>query len=170
VKAPNTSVEKWSDGTWHTFDEIRNWELATSQMILPILCSASCSVTITPSSASICKTKSVILTASGATTYTWTPATGLNVTTGATVTAKPTATTTYTVKGDGGSCSNTVKVTVTTNPTATVTAGPCTNHSVLLTRNGTPTTGVTFQWFKAALQLQVRLTLLSQLRKQLPTK
>ncbi|KAA5542945.1 Ig-like domain-containing protein [Adhaeribacter rhizoryzae] len=56
------------------------------------------------------------LTASGASTYTWSPVTGLSSTTGATVTAKPTATTTYTVTGtDVNGCSGTASITITVN-------------------------------------------------------
>lgn len=150
----NTSVDRFSDNTWHRFTDADDWGLATSQMILPITCHdvVSCTVTITPPSATICKKASVGLVASGATTYTWAPATGLNVTTGTTVTAKPNSTTTYTVTGTtgGGTCTNTVKVTVNPAPTATATAAPCSGGAVLLTRSGTPTTGVTFQWFKGA--------------------
>jgi hypothetical protein len=117
-------------------------------MILPITCVNACEITVTPSSATICKGKKQNLTASGATTYTWAPSTGLNVTTGATVQAKPTTTTTYTVTGDGGACSKTVVVTVNTAPTANFTQGPCISGAIKLTRTGTPTTGVTFKWFK----------------------
>ena len=63
-------------------------------------------ITITPaSSTSICSGNSVSLTASSTNTnyaYTWSPATGLNTTAGATVIASPTATTTYTVTGVDG--------------------------------------------------------------------
>ncbi|MBK0403667.1 PKD domain-containing protein [Adhaeribacter sp. BT258] len=55
-------------------------------------------VNITPASAVIC-TNPTQLTASGASTYTWSPATGLSATTGATVTANPSVTTVYTVTG-----------------------------------------------------------------------
>ena len=45
------------------------------------------------------------LSALGANTYTWSPATGLSTTTGSTVTANPTSTTTYTVNGKtNGGC------------------------------------------------------------------
>src|SRR6185295_10239224 len=70
---------------------------------------AGCSLNVSASANPICKTKKTNLTASGATTYTWSPATGLNTTTGAVVVAKPTATTTYTVSGDGGACTATIK-------------------------------------------------------------
>jgi hypothetical protein len=59
---------------------------------------------------------SVDLTASSTTayTYSWSPATGLNTSTGATVTASPNTTTTYAVTGnDGGGCQYAEDVTVT---------------------------------------------------------
>lgn len=61
-----------------------------------VLPSPILSVSITPST---CAGSSSTLTASGASTYTWTPATGLSSTTGATVTANPPTATTYTVTG-----------------------------------------------------------------------
>ncbi len=51
------------------------------------------------SSKTICFGEKATLTASGATTYTWAPASNLDVTNGATVKANPTSTTTYTVTG-----------------------------------------------------------------------
>ena len=73
-------------------------------------------VTINPTAVTIFRGTSTILTASGATTYSWSPVTGLNPTSGATVTASPTTTTTYTVTGTNPTgCSNTNQVTVTVN-------------------------------------------------------
>jgi gliding motility-associated-like protein len=62
----------------------------------------------------ICKNNSIPLTASGGTLYTWLPSTGLSGTSGASVTASPTTTTTYTVLGtDAGSqCTGTTAITV----------------------------------------------------------
>ena len=60
----------------------------------------------------ICAGESVNLTANGGDTYTWSPATGLNTTTGANVTASPTSNTTYTVIGTSGACADTTTVTV----------------------------------------------------------
>jgi PKD repeat protein len=81
-------------------------------------------VTVTPASASFCEGDDVVLTASGATSYTWSPATGLSATTGAVVTADPTVTTTYTVVGTTGGCDDSETVTVTVNPLPVVAAGP----------------------------------------------
>jgi hypothetical protein len=66
----------------------------------------------------ICTGESVVLTASGADTYVWSPATGLSSTTGNVVTASPLSSTTYTVKGTAANgCSGTDDVTVVVNPT-----------------------------------------------------
>jgi hypothetical protein len=84
---------------------------------------AAPNVTVSPSSPTICTGGSVALSASGANTYTWSPATGLNTTTGATVVATPMSTTTYTVTGvavNGCSSSATVTVNVVSNPSVTL--------------------------------------------------
>jgi len=59
-----------------------------------------------------CNSDPVILNATGATSYTWAPATGLSATTGASVTATPTATTLYTVTGTSGTCTDIDTITV----------------------------------------------------------
>jgi hypothetical protein len=69
---------------------------------------------------SYCPGGSGTLTASGATTYTWAPATGLSATTGTSVTANPTVTTTYTITGTTGACSGTTTAQVTVNPLPTI--------------------------------------------------
>ncbi len=71
----------------------------------------------------ICNGQSGALTATGATTYTWSPSTGLSATTGATVNANPTTTTVYTVIGTAANgCTNSTTVTVTVNPIPSVTS------------------------------------------------
>ncbi|HYC28432.1 MAG TPA: T9SS type A sorting domain-containing protein, partial [Chitinophagaceae bacterium] len=64
----------------------------------------------------VCAGTEVLLTAAGATTYSWSPATGLNTITGATVEASPGSTTTYTVTGTTSGCSSSLPVTVTVLP------------------------------------------------------
>jgi hypothetical protein len=62
----------------------------------------------------VCPGVSSTLTTTGATNYTWSPATGLSSTNVASPVATPMSTTTYTVIGTGGvGCFNTAKVTVT---------------------------------------------------------
>lgn len=73
-------------------------------------------VTISPTYDSICFGQSQTFTASGATSYSWSPATGLNITTGPTVIATPASTTTYTVTGTTNGCTGSATVTVTVTP------------------------------------------------------
>lgn len=79
-------------------------------------------VTASAVSSTLCTGTSTNLTAAGASTYTWSPSTYLNATTGTTVTATPTVastTTNYTVTGtDANGCSSTGAVSVTTRAAA----------------------------------------------------
>lgn len=81
------------------------------------------SITLSPTSSSICPNGNTTLTAQGpaSATYTWTPATGLSCTTCANPTASPTSTTLYTVKVDSAGVIGTLSAAVSVvNP---VTAG-----------------------------------------------
>lgn len=83
-------------------------------------------ITISPATASfICSGSGVVLTASGASTYLWTPSTGLSSTNTASTTAKPTASRTYTVTGtDANGCVDTAKKLVTVNNLPNVMIAP----------------------------------------------
>ncbi len=96
--------------------------------------------TVNPSAASICAGSSTTLTASGASSYSWSSAVGLNTTTGAAVTANPTTTTTYTVTGTTNGCDGTQVITVTVVPTPTPTI---TQVGFLLTSSTAPN----YQWY-----------------------
>ncbi|MEN9963793.1 MAG: hypothetical protein RL582_888 [Bacteroidota bacterium] len=121
---------------------------------LPVVTSAS-------NVANVCTGSPVTLSASGATTYSWSPV-GL---TGASVVVNPTVsaanpgspnTVTYTVTGtDGNNCSSTSQVSVVANPlpTVTLTAIPANisllpGRTVTLKATVTPNTGFTFVWRK----------------------
>ncbi len=82
------------------------------------------SIKVFPATPLLCGGSSDTLTASGAGTYHWSPATGLSDTTGSIVIASPTATTTYIITGTGfcagSAIPNTVVVTVTPAPPLTV--------------------------------------------------
>lgn len=80
-------------------------------------------VSITPPNATICVGGSVVLTANGATSYTWNANPTLSSTVGSPVTATPTVTTTYTVTGTTGVCSASANATITVNPLPIVNAG-----------------------------------------------
>lgn len=100
-------------------------------------------ITLSPD-VDICTGQSTTLTASGATTYSWSPAAGLNTTTGANVTATPASTTTYSVTGTANGCNGNATVTVTVNPFPTVTVSPatttvCSGVTTTLTASGAST-------------------------------
>ncbi|MBC8173933.1 MAG: PKD domain-containing protein, partial [Chitinophagales bacterium] len=74
-------------------------------------------VTVLPVSATICEGEEIDLTASGAFTYVWSPATGLSSTTGAIVTASPVSSIVYNVTGtDTHGCQDNASRTVFVNP------------------------------------------------------
>ena len=90
---------------------------------------------------SICLGGSTILTASGASSYTWSAnAGGVNT---STVTVSPTSTTTYTLLSADGTCSgsNVIQVTVTATPILSMNGNVniCSGNSTTLTANGTGT-------------------------------
>jgi hypothetical protein len=116
-------------------------------------------VTVSPTSSTICTLYSgVNLTASGASSYSWSPGTGLSSTVGATVNANPpnnvglTTSMTYTVTGSNGSCSSSASTIVYTNytPTTSIWAESattfCEGNSVRL--NAWCEANVTYQWFR----------------------
>lgn len=100
---------------------------------------------ITVQDKSICIGGSVALPATGATTYNWSPATGLSCTSCPTPVASPTTTTTYTVTGTNAfGCPASTTVTVTVNPLpSTLNAGPnqtiCAGGSANLNATGAST-------------------------------
>lgn len=79
---------------------------------------AAPNVVITPANNdfSICNGQSTILTATGAGSFTWSPATYLSSTIGNQVTANPTAPITYTVTGTSGTCTDTETISLTISP------------------------------------------------------
>lgn len=98
---------------------------------------------ITVNSASVCAGQSAVLTASGATSYSWTG--GLS---GNPATAFPAATTSYTVTGTMSGCAGTAVATVTVNPSpavslspTSVTCGMC-NGSISTSASG----AITYNW------------------------
>lgn len=106
---------------------------------------AAPNITITPASPAICAGQSSTLQASGASTYTWQPATSLSSSTGASVVATPINNTTYTVTGtnsSGCTANTTVAVTVNSVPNINVTpanSSVCNNQSVQLQASGANT-------------------------------
>ncbi len=86
---------------------------------------------ITVNSGAFCSgSGSATLIATGANSYTWTPAIGLSSTSGPSVNASPLATTIYTVSGSIGSCVSTASAVVMVYPSPTI--------SFYLTQDATP--------------------------------
>lgn len=98
-------------------------------------------ISIGVNSPSICIGQSVTLTASGATTYTW--STGANT---ASISVNPTVTTTYTIDGVNGLCNGTNTTIVTVNPLPIITPVPtvsiCSGQTATLTASG----AVSYTW------------------------
>jgi gliding motility-associated-like protein len=94
---------------------------------------------------SICQGKSVKIGASGAASYTWTPATGLSCTNCDSTIASPTNTTSYKVTGTGSNgCTDTAHVKVIVNPPPTITINHpdttiCGGQSLQLVASGAST-------------------------------
>jgi hypothetical protein len=106
--------------------------------------------TVTVNSPTICQGSSAVLTAAGATTYSWSPPTGLSTTSGSSPTANPTVTTTYTVAGtSSGGCTATATSTVTVNPIPAAPAAssnsPVCDGSTL-NLSASFATGATYSW------------------------
>jgi gliding motility-associated-like protein len=108
-------------------------------------------VTVNPNPVTLCSGSSVLLTASGGTTYTWAPALGLSATTGSSVTANPTTNTTYSVTGTTNGCTGSTTVVVTISPTLSLTINPnastiCTGASDTIIVSG----ATTYSWSPSA--------------------
>jgi len=120
-------------------------------------CTATANVTVNPnptvvanaSASTICSGTASNLTASGATSYTWSPAVGLSSGTIANPIASPVTTQTYTVTGISNGCSSTATVTVTVNAAPVLTVGSggsiCAGSSYPLSASG----AVSYSWSPA---------------------
>lgn len=102
-------------------------------------------VNIVPMSGVICEQDTITLTASGASSYSWSPNQNLSSANQAVVNAFPLSTQVYTVEGVVGSCSGQASVTVTVNPLPIVNGGNdlllC-NQPITESLTGTPAGGV----------------------------
>ncbi len=145
---PTTSTTYTVTGT--------NSSNCTASATVSIAVNANPNVTISASTDSVCAGSSVVMNASGASTYQWSN----NAGTGSSVTATPVNTTTYSVVGtDGNSCTGsatqiitvvalppTPSITVTNNTTLTCTIIGSSYQWYL---NGTPINGATSQTYTA---------------------
>ncbi len=112
----------------------------TSQAVMQVTVYPNPTIAVT--SASMCAGKQVTLTASNASTYTWSPTTNLNTSNGPVVIANPPNTTVYSVIGTSVGCNSQTQnavVTVVANPTVTINPNPaviCLNTAINLTASG----------------------------------
>jgi hypothetical protein len=118
---------------------------STSKATVAITVNPLPTLTVSPSSPSICIGSNITFTASGASTYSWTPPTTLSCSVCASPTANPTVTTNYTVTGtNSNGCINTKAVTLTVNPLPTLTVSPsspsiCIGSNITFTASGAST-------------------------------
>jgi trimeric autotransporter adhesin len=99
----------------------------------------------------ICPGESILLTATGASSYSWSPVTGLNSISGSNVIATPAVSTIYTVVGTTGSCSDSAQINITVTNGLTINADGaeiCPGETAVLNASGaanyswTPATGL----------------------------
>jgi gliding motility-associated-like protein len=119
--------------------------------------SATVTVTVGPglvasasaSQTTICQGKTTTLNATGGTTYSWSPATGLSASNIANPIATPASPITYTVTAGNGSCTGTATVSIAVNPRPIASAGPdvseCAGSGALLNASG----GGSYSWSPA---------------------
>ncbi|MEP7196252.1 MAG: PKD domain-containing protein [Saprospiraceae bacterium] len=119
-----------------------------------VLVNAAPTVVVSPNGGSICDDGSSIqLIASGALTYTWSPASGLNKTSGDTIFASPAFKTLYTITGVGqNGCIDTATVNILVNalPVVDITPTPndtvCNKTQVILSALPVNINGFTYLW------------------------
>lgn len=105
-------------------------------------------LTISPAAATLCPGESVLLTVTGGNTYQWSPAAGLSSTSGTSVIASPTQSTTYTVSAAStAGCAATGTIDIVVQPVLNPSAQPdsasiCEGEYVLLAAQQ----GASYQW------------------------
>ena len=137
--------------TTYTVTAANSCTTATSSVTVLVNQPSAINVT---GNANICGSGFTWLTANGANSYSWSPALGLNSTTGAAVLAQPTITTTYTVVGiSNGGCSSSNNVTINVSAVPVINVSPssgnvCSGTATTLTASG----AITYAWAGSGLQ------------------
>lgn len=133
-----------------------------TSLAFDIIVNPSPTVTATPTPIGICSGDSVSITASaqggGANTYFWSPALGLNATTGNTITTKTPVSTSYTLTGISSlGCKDTSLVKVTVYPSPQITLSPPVTilfgESTVLTASANGVGGTAYQWMPVSEEL-----------------
>jgi gliding motility-associated-like protein len=138
--------------TWYRRKAIGTGGAFAYSNVLRLAVNALPTITISPAAVGVVPGTAKDMTASGASTYTWSPATNLSATTGATVTVTPAVagTITYNVTGtDANGCVNTTQVNVSGSvlPVAGTISGPCAvPRDSVKTYTVTATNATSFVW------------------------
>ncbi len=127
----------------------------TASAVSSVSVAPALNLTVTPTATTICGGGAgTSLTASGASTYSWSPGTGLSTTSGPAVTANPSVTTNYTVSGSNGACTVTAVASVSvTNISLTVTptsATYCAGGAPITISASGAATASSYTWTPAA--------------------
>lgn len=119
--APAPTVTYNTAGTYNVTLNVSN-AYGSDQLVMnnSVTVNAAPNVTVGASTVQLCSGASQQISASGASSYVWSPATGLSGTTGANVSASPVSNITYTVTGTTSGCSANATVAVTVNPVPAV--------------------------------------------------
>lgn len=138
----SVTVSPTTTTTYTVIGTDANGCMGQAQVTVTVAANLSLSAT----AVAMCEGGSKTITASGATNYTWSPATFLSGNTGATVTFTAGSTTTYTISGsDANGCTGTTTVTATVYPNPTIDAGNdkvlCFSNNVTLSGTGAGTGG-----------------------------
>jgi gliding motility-associated-like protein len=150
LNAADTSIVKASPAkTTQYVITVTDAKGCTAKDSVTVIVNPSPIVTVTKDTA-ICKGEKITLNASGGTSYSWTPATGLNVTNTASVIASPVTTTQYVVTvTDAKSCTVKDSVVLTVNPLPVIKVSAdtsvCLGEPVTLNASG----GSTYSWTPA---------------------
>ncbi|MFM6976366.1 MAG: LamG-like jellyroll fold domain-containing protein, partial [Sphingobacteriaceae bacterium] len=106
------------------------------------------------SAPAVCAGESITLTASGGSSYQWSPSTGLSATNTAQVIATPTTTTTYTVIDPSNPCAEPISITINVNPLPSAPSASATQlicpGSTVANLQATVAAGQTVEWYAAS--------------------
>ena len=145
--AQNPVVSYSASGTYSVTLVATNAQGSSSPSTQTISVNAAPTPTAVASATVVCAGKHVVLTGSGATSYTWSPGTHV----AASYTATPSSATVYTLTGMSSSCIGTATVSVGVNPLPTLVLTPsqdtiCTGGATTLTISG----ATNYTWTPAA--------------------
>lgn len=134
----------------------KNMQGCTNTVSITQSVSPQFTLSVAASSLVSCSGSPVILSASGASTYTWNTGSNSN-----TVSVSPTSNTTYSVSGTSGACSNsqTISVDASTNPSLSAVTNNtllCISQSALLTANGAGV--VSYLWNTGSVSANITVT------------